>query len=174
MPAMADRHHDRTLHQAAARSPELAAMLASKHDDPSQRYRRLALLVSGAAVSLGLLWIALSALPGASRPAPEKRGEPAEEIDTSHYLSPLKTAASGGEEVAPFSGFAVSVDTDPPGGIVTIGGVPRGEAPVLANLECKPGAKVAIAAEKAGFRSARAETTCRTDTLVKLTVRLAR
>jgi hypothetical protein len=169
---MADRHLDRNLQMAAARSPELAAMLAGKHDDPS-RYRRLALLVSGAAVSVGLLWLALSAL-GGSRPGPEKRGEPAQEIDTSHYLAPLRTAASGGEEIAPFSGFAVSVDTEPGGGVVTIAGVPRGEAPVLANLDCKPGAKIAIAAEKAGVGSARAETTCRADTLVKLTVRLVR
>jgi hypothetical protein len=172
---MADRHLDRDLQTAAARSPELAAMLAGRHDDPSPRYRRLALLLSGAAVSVGLLWMALSVLPGGSRPAAEKRGEPAEEIDTAHYLAPLKTAASGGgEEIAPFSGFAVSVDTEPAGGIVTIAGVPRGEAPVLANLECKPGAKVVIGAEKAGVGSARAVTTCRTDTLVKLTVRLAR
>jgi hypothetical protein len=172
---MARGELDGKLKEAAARSPALAAMLAGKHDDPAPRYRRVALLVSGAAVGIGLLWLALSVLPGGKRAPPERPFEPAQEIDTSHYLGPLKTAVgAGGEETAPFSGFAISVDTDPPGGIVTIGGVPRGEAPVLANLDCAPGAKIAVSAEKAGFRRARAETTCRTDTLVKLTVRLAR
>jgi hypothetical protein len=170
---MADRHHDRNLRTAMARSPELSAALTGEHDDPSPRYRRLALLVSGVGVSVGLLWLALSVLPGGSRrPA---RHEPAEEIDTSHYLAPLRTAAvAGGEETAPFSGFAISVDTEPAGAIVTIAGVPRGEAPVLANLDCRPGARIAVSAEKAGAGAARVETTCRADTLVKLTVRLAR
>jgi hypothetical protein len=162
---------DRNLQQAAARSPEVAAILAGKRDDPS-RYRRVVVLLAGGAVAVGLLWVAASALPGSGR---QKPSEPAEEIDTSHYLAPLKTAAAAnGEETAPFQGFAISVDTDPPGGMVTIAGVPRGEAPVLANVDCKPGAKLAVAAEKEGFRPARAQTTCRTDTLVKLTVRLAR
>jgi hypothetical protein len=172
---MARDEVDRKLQEAAARSSAVAAMLAGRHDDPSTRYRRIALLVSGAAVSVGLLWLALSVLPGGRAAAPERRSEPAQEIDTSHYLTPLRTAPAGaGEETAPFSGFAISVETDPPGGMVTIGGVPRGEAPVLANLDCRAGAKIAVAAEKAGFRRARAQTTCRADTLVKLTVRLER
>ena len=76
--------------------------------------------------------------------------------------------------VAPFSGFAVSVDTEPSGALVSVGGVPRGEAPVLAGLDCSPGDPVEISAQKAGFAVARTTTTCRRDTLVKLTVRLAR
>jgi hypothetical protein len=44
---------------------------------------------------------------------------------------------------------------------------------VLAGVECKPGAKVPIRVEKPGFRPVRAATTCRSDALVKLTVRLA-
>jgi hypothetical protein len=164
---------DRKLTEAAARSPALAAMLAGRHDDPSARYRRLAALIAVAAVVIGVLGAALAWLPGR---APSARpSEPAEEIDTSHYLRPLETAAAGpGEEVAPFSGFAVSVETEPPGGLVTIAGVPRGEAPVLANLECKPGAKLEIRAEKEGFVPARVETACRADSLVKLTIRLRR
>jgi hypothetical protein len=170
---MARGEVDRKLEEAAARSPEVAAMLAGKHDDPSARYRRLGLLVAGAAVGLGVLWVTLSAMPGGRRAAEEKPHEPAQEIDTSHYLAPLQTeAAGGGEETAPFSGFAISVETEPPGGVVSIMGVPRGEAPVLAGLECAPGAKVEVRAEKPGFRPASARTTCRADTLVKLTVRL--
>jgi hypothetical protein len=159
----------------ATRSAEAAAMLAGKHDDPSARYRRLALLVAGGAAGIGLLWLAASSGMAPRSGAPAKPSEPAEEIDTSHYLSPLKTAAAGpGEETAPFSGFAISVETDPPGAIVTIAGVPRGEAPVLANMECKPGARLEIRAEKAGFPPVRRETTCRADALLKLTLRLGK
>jgi PEGA domain len=174
MRGMGRSERDRKLEEAAARSPEVAAMLAGMHDDPSGRYRRLGLLVAGAAVALGLLWVSVVSVRGRSA-APEKRHEPAQEIDTSHYLAPIKTEAAGnGEETAPFSGFAISVDTEPPGGIVTIAGIPRGEAPVLAGLECAPGAKLEVRAEKAGFPPTRVQTTCRADTLVKLTVRLAR
>jgi hypothetical protein len=144
-------------------------------DETSGRYRRLGLLVAGGAVAIGLSWLALSAFPGARGGAPAKPHEPAEAIDDSHYLSPIKTAAAGpGEEIAPFSGFAVEVETDPPGGLVSIGGVPRGEAPVLANVDCNPGARLEVRAEKAGFPPARRETACRADTLLKLTIRLAR
>ncbi len=91
-------------------------------------------------------------------------------------LDPIRPHADArtGEQVAPFSGFAVSVDTDPPGAVVSVGGVPRGEAPVLAGLDCAPGDPVEISAQRAGFAVARASTTCRRDALVKLTVRLVR
>jgi hypothetical protein len=101
--------------------------------------------------------------------------EPAESIDTDKYLWPIETAADPrtGEEIAPFSGFAISVETEPPDALVTIAGVERGESPVLAGIACKPGAKVPIRVEMPGFRAVRTATTCRTDALVKLTVRLA-
>lgn len=163
---------DPRLEEAAARSPRLAAMLAGMKGGPAPSYRRLVALVVGAAAAVALLWVSASSL--ASRRTPERPHEPAEEIDNAHYLHPLKTAQVGpDEETAPFSGFAISVESDPPGAIVTIAGVPRGEAPVLANVDCTPGAKLVVSAEKAGFRPARAETACRTDTIVKLTVRLA-
>ncbi len=148
---MAHGEMDRRLQQVATRSPEVATMLAGRHDDPSTRYRRLALIVGSGAVALGLLWLVTASLRPAKK-GEERPHEPAEEIDNSHYLSPIKTAAAGpSEETAPFSGFAISVDTEPTGGIVTIAGVPRGEAPVLANVELPPGAKLDIRAEKAGF-----------------------
>jgi hypothetical protein len=169
---MADGDTDRRLREAAARSPEVAAMLAGKHDDPSARYRRLALVVAGGGAAVAVAWFAASSLSGRSAPAGRPH-EPATAIDDSHYLSPIKTDSAGpGEETAPFTGFAISVETDPPGGLVTIAGIPRGEAPVLANLDCRPGTRLEVRAEKAGRRPARRETTCRADALLKLTVRL--
>jgi hypothetical protein len=108
--------------------------------------------------------------------SPRRGAAPAAEGDPGRTLEPIRARAEvwSGEQVAPFSGFAVSVETEPPGALVSIGGVPRGEAPVLAGLDCAPGARVEIAAEKGGFPVARAATTCRKDALVKLTVRLHR
>lgn len=143
-------------------------MLASVHRDPGPRYRRLAAIVGAAAVGVGALWYAASALRP-SRPA----GEPALEIDRSVYLLPIKTEqVAQGEETSPFQGFAVSVDTVPAGGVISIGGVVRGEAPVLANIECRGAEKVEVRADKAGFRPALRQVGCRADTLVKLTLTL--
>ncbi len=96
--------------------------------------------------------------------------------DKGRVLDPLQPRADTqtGEQVAPFSGFAISVDTEPAGALVSVDGVPRGEAPVLAGLECSPGDRVEIAAEKRGFPVTRTWTTCRRDALVKLTIRLRR
>ncbi|WP_248352394.1 PEGA domain-containing protein [Anaeromyxobacter oryzae] len=91
-------------------------------------------------------------------------------------LAPIQARrdAGTGEEVAPFSGFALSIETDPPGALVTVGGVPRGEAPVLAGLDCTPGEPIAVRAERRGRRTARATVACRRDALVKLTLRLGK
>lgn len=168
---MGESDLDRKLAEAAGRSPELAAMLAGKHDDPSARYKRLFVVVIGLAAVVGGVWLAVSTLGGGG--GKPKAQEPAQEIDTSRYLAPIKTeAGAAGEEVADFQGFAVSVDTEPPGAVVSIRGVVRGEAPVFASVDCRPGEKVEIRAQRAGLAPVRRETVCRKDTLVKLTLRL--
>lgn len=141
-------------------------------DAGAPRYRWAVLLALGLAVGTGGAFIAARLL----RPSrAERPSEPAQAIDTDEYLGPIagNVEPGSGEEVAPFSGFAVSVETEPADALVTIAGVERGEAPVLAGVECRPGAKVAIRVVKPGFRPARAATLCRSDALVKLTVRLA-
>jgi hypothetical protein len=122
--------------------------------------------LAAGAVVIGVVWWALA--PRGTAGAGDGRDAPG------RLLDPLRAAAVPGadEEVAPFSGFAVSVETDPPGAVVSIAGVPRGEAPVLAGLGCAAGDRIEIAAEKAGFPVARTQTTCRRDALVKITVRL--
>ncbi len=159
---------DPKLREAARNSPELASLLGGVHRDPGPRYRRIAAIAAAAAVGVVALWYAGSALR-ARRPA----SEPAAEIDQSVYLLPIKTEqVAQGEETSPFQGFAVSVDTVPAGGVISIGGVVRGEAPVLANLECRGAEKLEVRADKAGFRPVRRQVGCRTDTLVKLTLTL--
>jgi hypothetical protein len=80
--------------------------------------------------------------------------------------------AGSGEEVVPFQGFAVSVETDPPGAVVTVDGVRRGESPAFAGVECSPGDPVEVVAEAPGRAPARAGTICRRDALVRLRLRL--
>lgn len=84
-------------------------------------------------------------------------------------LRPLAAAPdpATGEVVAPFTGFALSVETAPAGAEVSIAGQPRGEAPVLAGVDCAPGDAVEVVATRGAAR-ARHTTTCRADALVKL------
>jgi hypothetical protein len=164
---------EQQLQDAARSSPALAAMVAGVHDDPGPRYRRIAAFVAAAALGVGALLAATSLL--APKRAPKPVHEPASEIDHSEYLLPIKAQpTTRGEETAPFTGFALSVETDPPGAVVSVGGAVRGEAPVLANVDCRRGEKLEIRAEKAGFRAARREVGCRADTLLKLTLHLER
>ncbi len=151
--------------KAVARSPELAAMLAADRPRRSRVPRRVALAAGGVAAGALAVWGAVASL------SPKHE---AAELDTSHYLYPPETAAdpATGEESGPFSGFAVSVESDPPGALVTVAGIPRGEAPVIAGVDCKPGRKIEVRAEKAGLAPGVKSTLCRKDTLVKITVRL--
>jgi hypothetical protein len=137
------------------------------------RYGWLVALVAVLAAGVG---VALYAGPRLFSAAPEERPHEQAELDTSDYLPPIETTGDPrtGEETAPFSGFAVSVETDPEDALVTVAGVERGESPVLAGVACRPGERVTVRAVKAGYRPARAATTCRKDLLVKLTLRLAR
>jgi hypothetical protein len=128
------------------------------------------------AVSIGIVAALLvaggSALCVARRPRdPAVAGS----VPGGQVLAPLAPArdAGTGEEVAPFSGFAVSVETDPPGAVVTVAGIRRGESPAFAGVTCEPGEGVLVRAEMKRRAPAEVETTCRADALVKLRLRLA-
>ncbi|BDG09527.1 PEGA domain-containing protein [Anaeromyxobacter paludicola] len=79
-----------------------------------------------------------------------------------------------GEVTLPFHGFGLSVDSTPPGARVLVDGRDLGETPLLASVTCAPGAQVEVRVEKPPLAAARRTTTCRSDTLVKLAVTLAR
>ena len=140
-------------------------------EENRSRYVRIAVIVGIAAVALAGLYFGMGRLVP-RRPPP---AEGPSEIDYAEYLHPLKTEQGGrGEETAPFSGFAVSIDSDPRGAIVTVAGKVRGEAPVLADVSCSGDERIEIRAEKPGFRPARYQVRCRADTLVKITLALKR
>jgi hypothetical protein len=171
----------RRLADAAARSPELAAMLAGGSGRRPRRSggRRAALLAAGVALG-AILAVTLAVAsrrtqPGS--PSGEDAGRPPGSGESPGTLiAPLERAPdpTTGEVVSAFSGFAVSVETDPPGAVVTIDGAVRGESPVFAGLDCRAGDEVRIRAEKAGSGAAEATTTCRADTLVRRSLRLRR
>ncbi len=152
--------------------PAASPFMESPETAPAPRRRRnpLPIALGAAAASVIVIAIVLWAV------APRDASVALAGGDKGDVLAPLRPRSDlqTGEQVAPFTGFAVSVDTDPAGAVVTIAGVPRGEAPVLAGVDCAAGDKVEITAEKQGFAVARAATTCRKDALVKLTVRLPR
>jgi hypothetical protein len=131
--------------------------------------RRIAALVLALVAAAGAVGAAVW-LYGARWKAPHETAE----LDDAIYLAPIKTEREAtGEETAPFSGFALSIDTVPPGAVISVAGEVRGEAPLLANVTaCRGTEKLEIRAVKKGFRPARRLIACRADTLVKLTLRL--
>jgi hypothetical protein len=156
------------LQEALARSPELATMMAAR---PPRRWRgrlrwfAFAAGLAGAGLVVGL----------AGRRGPATT-EDAAEVPRETVLPPLTASRdpASGEEVAPFSGFAVQIETEPTGALVEVAGVARGEAPVFAGVDCRPGETVEVRAEERGAGRARAAVRCRADALVKLTLRLGR
>lgn len=78
-----------------------------------------------------------------------------------------------GEEVLPFHGFGLQVDTTPPGASVVVDREEMGTSPLLTTVACRPGEPVRVQATLRGL-SASAVTRCRKDVLVKLPLALRR
>ena len=112
------------------------------------------------------------------RPATPPLANPSpEQLMGGQLLRPLRAPAPGSdvpEAVSAFSGFAISVETDPPGAVVTVAGKVLGEAPVLAGLDCEPEKAIEIRAEKPGFLPGSWTTRCRVDSVVKVRIPLSR
>jgi hypothetical protein len=79
-----------------------------------------------------------------------------------------------GERVTPFQGFGLSIDTTPSGARVLVGGKEVGETPLVAGVDCAPGAEVALAIELRGYRTVRRTVRCRVDALLELAIALRR
>jgi hypothetical protein len=79
-----------------------------------------------------------------------------------------------GTTTVPFDGFAVSVESEPAGARVALDGRPLGETPVMASVQCVPGASLEVVVEKETLPPQRVPVRCRADTLVKLSLRLAK
>lgn len=149
------------------------ALLRAERERERARGRRRAALVLGAAV---LACGAAAAFLVLRAPAARVDRPVAGPVGRDALLAPIATAPDPGtgEEVAPWSGFALSVETEPPGALVAVAGEPRGEAPLLADVACRPGEPLEISATRPGRKEARVRTTCREDALVKLRLVLPR
>jgi hypothetical protein len=155
---------------ASAGVPDLARRAPVARRAGSSRRVLLAAVAAVAIVLAAAVTVALTRRPRGAG-APESAGS----VTGGQLLAPLRAERDGtGEEVAPFSEFAVSVETDPPGALVTVAGLPRGEAPVFAGVECAPGDRIEVRAERPGWAPASRETICRNGALVRLRLELPR
>ena len=77
-------------------------------------------------------------------------------------LRPLARAA-GLDRVLPPSapGVVLRIDSDPPGGRLSVNGVGRGTTPMIANVICKKGRRIRLRIEKEGFPTWEKEVDCR-------------
>jgi hypothetical protein len=83
------------------------------------------------------------------------------------------TPGADGQEVLPFDGFALSVESEPDGATVAVDGRPFGETPVMSSVTCAPGAELKVRVEKAPLAAREIAVRCREKALVKVTARLA-
>ena len=77
-----------------------------------------------------------------------------------------------GLETLPFEGFGLSVESTPAGATVLVDGAPKGETPLLASVDCKPGDSLTVRVEKRPLPAWEQRVRCRTDALVKLSATL--
>jgi hypothetical protein len=90
------------------------------------------------------------------------------------YTPRQATTTAGGERVAPFQGFGLSVESKPAGARVLVQGQDVGETPIVTTVDCTPGQAVEVRVERRGFRAERREVRCRADALVELSFPLGR
>jgi hypothetical protein len=165
--------------------PDVSAMLREDRR-PSGPARWLVLVVAGLAVVL-LLGFGLSSrlrrlTSRGEDPGPSLVEAAKDVAAASRAWSRAETIAPSGDRVdpatgevtAPFQGFAVSVDSEPEGARVLVDGVEVGETPIVASVGCSPGVSVEVRVEKRPYRARRLVTSCRADTLVRLSATLAR
>lgn len=133
--------------------------------------------------------------PGVAPPAPEPRqpdGPTVEQIEAARRTQDdliraqegwkrIETIAprearrdAGGELVAPFQGFGLSVESTPPGAAVVVDGRDLGETPLVASVACRPGDPVTVRVERRPLRPQVRTVRCREDALVTVQVTLAR
>lgn len=76
------------------------------------------------------------------------------------------------EESSEFEGYILMVDSEPGGATVLVNGKDQGEVPVSVGLDCSPGDRVLVELSLQGFERVRHTTTCKRDTMVKVSARL--
>jgi hypothetical protein len=96
-------------------------------------------------------------------------------LEGAEYVAPETASVdAAGERTRRFEGFGLSIESEPTGARVLVGGEDLGETPLVATVRCTPGAPVQVRVERPPRRAVEKTTTCRADTLVELSVRLAR
>jgi hypothetical protein len=90
-------------------------------------------------------------------------------------LAPRQASrAADGELVAPFQGFGLSVESSPAGATVRVDGRELGQTPLVASIDCAPGAALKVRVERRSLRPVERTVRCRADALVTLQLALSR
>lgn len=77
------------------------------------------------------------------------------------------------EQTAPFDGAAIlMVESEPGNALVLVEGSDKGNTPASITLDCVPGKPIKVEVTRKGYARAQHLTFCRTDTMIKLNVRL--
>jgi hypothetical protein len=197
MPAPAPRREHLRVEHDALPDPRAWARPPSPFAGP---LRRIALFAAAALVVLSLSGLAVRAVLGRVRSAarsdplaglpalavegereppakrmltPEERAELDRSWIGSETIAPRDAVLdrASGDEVAPFHGFGVDVETAPTGARVLVNGVEVGTAPIVASVRCAPGERVEVRAERGRARG-HAQTACRQDALVRVKIAL--
>jgi hypothetical protein len=105
--------------------------------------------------------------------SPEKLAEMQKSWIGSASIAPRndKVDPATGERTGAFRGFGLQLDSAPQGATVVVNGEEMGTTPLLTTVDCVPGQPVEVSLVR-GADGAKASTLCRTDTLVKLRLRL--
>jgi hypothetical protein len=88
-------------------------------------------------------------------------------------VAPGDLAQAVTEQTAPFDGAAVLVvESEPENALVHVDGSDKGNTPASITLDCVPGKPIKVEVVRKGYARAQHLTFCRTDTMIKLYVRL--
>jgi hypothetical protein len=155
-------------------------------DDSLREERSLRRILFVAAGALGVAVISAAALWWTT----DKRGPRVAEVldpvkESAHLGKTLESGwgkssfiaaqdpAGPGEQVSPFDGFAVRVESTPEGARVTAAGKELGTTPLATGIECTPGEELRVRIERSRYRTVERTTRCRKDALVTIRVALA-
>jgi hypothetical protein len=109
----------------------------------------------------------------ASRAAEEARARAQQGWGRAEIMAPRQASRDAdGDLVAPFTGFGLSVESTPAGATVRVDGRDLGETPLVATVDCRPGATLLVRVEKRPHRPAERKVRCRRDALVTVPVAL--
>jgi hypothetical protein len=166
-----------SVHQAA--EGKVGTFLPSTEGGP---WRVVAVVLRFGAAGSALVAVALLVLPqlrgSFQAPQPEEINQPTYKTIVPVLSTPTAPEAPSQavtEQTASFDGAAILlVESQPENASVRVDGNDKGSTPASITLDCLPGKPIKVEVARKGYESAQHHTFCRTNTMIKLDVRLRR